>query len=161
MRLIPQFIAATAVSCLAAPALAEPVVPAATAALIERHYAAYGASGNPEETFSQTAHDEWANCSANGQACQTREQLVTQLRSLHKLIPDLKWRVLDILVSGTHVIVRGEGAGTPSAEFLGVPHSGRGFKVMSIDIHTVRDGKIEHTHHLEDWIAAVGQLAGR
>ncbi|MFN3398284.1 MAG: hypothetical protein ACK4ZS_07090, partial [Sulfurimicrobium sp.] len=35
-------------------------------------------------------------------------------------------------------IVRGEGSGTPAGEFMGVPHGGRSFRILAIDINTVR-----------------------
>jgi len=128
-------------------------------ALIERHYGGYSADGNPGATFEQTTQATWKNCSANGEHCQTREELVGALEhGLHKLIPDLKWEILDIIVSGDKVVVRGQGSGTPVGSFMGVPASGKSFKIMSIDIHIIEDGKIAHTHHLEDWATALGQL---
>ena len=45
--------------------------------------------------------------------------------------------------------------------FFGVPHSGRSFKIMTIDIHTVKDGKLVTAHHVEDWASALRQLAGK
>ena len=39
--------------------------------------------------------------------------------------------------------------------------SGRGVRVMTIDIHTVRDGKLAVAHHVEDWATALRQLAGK
>lgn len=128
--------------------------------LLQQHYAAYGAEGDPAGTFAQTTAADWQNCSSNGDSCQTREQLVEALSGLHQLIPDLKWEILDTLVSGDKVIIRGQGSGTPAAEFMGIPHTGNSFKVMSIDIHTLSDGKISHTYHLEDWATALRQLSG-
>ena len=33
-------------------------------------------------------------------------------------------------------------------------------KIMAIDVHTVEDGKIKRTYHLEDWAGAMRQLSG-
>lgn len=30
---------------------------------------------------------------------------------------------------------------------------------MTIDIHTVVDGKIKHSHHVEDWAGAIAQIS--
>ncbi|MEB4593579.1 ester cyclase [Candidatus Thiothrix sp. Deng01] len=128
--------------------------------LLQKHYAAYGVEGDPAATFAQTTAADWQNCSSNGDSCQTRDQLAEALGGLHKLIPDLKWEILDTLVSGDKVIIRGQGSGTPAGEFMGIPATGKSFKVMSIDIHTLSDGKISHTYHLEDWAAAMQQLSG-
>lgn len=134
----------------------------AVQALMQKHYAGYGAKGDPAGTFAQTTAAAWSNCSANGTKCQNRDELVAALSNgLHKLIPDLQWEIVDMMASGDRVIVRGQGSGTPVGPFFGVPPSGKSFRVMSIDIHTLKDGKIVHTHHLEDWVAAQGQLTGR
>lgn len=66
--------------------------------------------------------------------------------------------VLNVSVSGDRVIVRGELSGTPAGELFGVPHTGTSFRIMAIDIQTIRDGKIGRTYHLENWLSALGQL---
>lgn len=130
-------------------------------ALVQKHYGGYSAGGDPAATFAQTAQPSWANCGANGATCQTRDELVAALHGLHKLIPNMKWEVLDIMVAGDKVIVRGKGSGQPVGEFMGIPANGKGFQIMSIDIHTLKNGKIVETYHLEDWVTAIGQLASR
>jgi predicted ester cyclase len=162
--LLRTTLTALAFSACAFTALAQPAQPSSAeiSALITRHYTGYSVSGNPGLTFSQTTSPNWANCGANGTHCQSREELVGMLsQGFHKLIPDMKWEILDMIVTGDKVIVRGQGSGTPLGPFMGVPASGKSFKVMSIDIHTLKDGKISHTHHLEDWAAAVAQLSGK
>ena len=64
----------------------------------------------------------------------------------------------EVLVAGDRVIVRGEVTGTPSGELFGVPHSGNSFRIMAVDIQTVRDGKIAKTFHMENWLSAIGPL---
>lgn len=129
------------------------------AALLAQHYSGYAAGSNPKAIFSQTTHANWSNCSANGARCQSRDELVGLLsQGLHKLVPDMKWDILDTLVSGDTVIVRGQGSGTPVDTLFGAPARGKSFQIMSIDIHTLKDGKIAHTHHLEDWVSALAQL---
>ena len=53
-----------------------------------------------------------------------------------------------------------EGSGTPSGTFLGIPGSGKHFKIMTIDVHTVEDGKIKRAYHVEDWAGVMRQLSG-
>jgi predicted ester cyclase len=131
-------------------------------ALLDRHYAGYAAGSDPAAVFAQTTHPAWANCSANGELCQSRDELAGILsQGLHKLVPDMKWKIIDVIASGDTVVVRGEGSGTPSGPFMGIPASGRSFKVMSIDIHTMQDGKIAKTYHFEDWAAAAAQLSAK
>ena len=35
-----------------------------------------------------------------------------------------------------------------------------GFKIMSTDIHTVKDGRIVRSYHFEDWERAMRKIAG-
>ena len=71
----------------------------------------------------------------------------------------MKFDIKEVLVAGDRVIVRGEVTGTPAGELFGVPHTGKSFRMMAIDIQTIKDGKIAKTYHLENWLSALGQLA--
>src|SRR5262245_45245046 len=71
---------------------------------------------------------QWVSCGTN-EVCGAREQVIAAIAGRHKAIPDLKWEIKEVLVSGNRVTVRGEATGTPAGEFLGVPHSGKAFKV--------------------------------
>ena len=51
--------------------------------------------------------------------------------------------------------------GTPAGDLFGVPHGGKSFRIMAIDIQTIRDGKIARTYHLENWLSALGQLRAK
>ncbi len=73
-------------------------------------------------------------------------------------VPNLKWEVMEILNDGSRYVVRGRATGTPAKPFLGVEPAGKSFDIMSIDIHTVRNGKIVESYHVEDWAGAIRQL---
>jgi predicted ester cyclase len=88
-----------------------------------------------------------------------RDGFVAQVGGFGKLIPDLKWDIKDVMVDGNRIIVRSEASGTPVGPFFGVPPSGKTFKIMTIDIHTIKDGKAITAHHVEDWASATRQLA--
>jgi len=108
----------------------------------------------------QATAPEWLSCGAND-VCGAREQVIAAIAGRHKAIPDLKWEIKEVLVSGSRVTVRGEATGTPAGEFMGVPPGGKSFKLMSIDVHTVEGGKIVRSYHVEDWLGAVRQLSGK
>jgi predicted ester cyclase len=57
------------------------------------------------------------------------------------------------------IIVRGEATGTPIKTFLGAEPTGRRFRTMSIDLYTVTDSRISRSYHVENWTAALRQLA--
>ena len=75
-------------------------------------------------------------------------------------IPDMKFEIKEVLVAGSRVIVRGEVSGTPAGPLFGglIPHSGKSFRIMAIDIQTIESGKIRRTYHMENWFAALTQL---
>ncbi len=89
-----------------------------------------------------------------------REEFIQQVIGFGKLIPDLRWDIKEVFTDGDRVIVRSEASGTPASDFMGVPHGGKRFAVMTLDVHTVEDGKIVRAHHVEDWAGAVRQLRG-
>lgn len=87
------------------------------------------------------------------------EGLVNTLGAFGQLIPDLTWEPQEILQDGNRFIVRGRATGTPVGPFFGVdPATGKSFDIMSIDIHTVEDGKIVRSYHVEEWATAIQQL---
>jgi predicted ester cyclase len=90
-----------------------------------------------------------------------RDGFVAQVGGFGKLIPNLKWDIKDVMVDGHRIIVRSEASGTPVAAFFGVPASGKSFKIMTLDIHTIKDGKAITAHHVEDWASALRQLSAK
>ena len=108
----------------------------------------------------QATAQDWVSCGAND-VCGARDQVIAAIAGRHKAIPDLKWEIKEVLVAGNRVTVRGEATGTPAGEFMGVPHGGKSFKLMSIDVHTIEGGKIVRSYHVEDWLGAVRQLSGK
>ena len=107
---------------------------------------------------SVTAED-WRSYSGEG-ASKGREEFIAQVQGFGRLIPDLTWAVREVLLDGDRVIVRSEASGTPAGEFMGVAAAGRRFSIMTIDVHTVRDGRLALVHHVEDWAGALRQLRG-
>jgi predicted ester cyclase len=87
-----------------------------------------------------------------------RDQLAGVFTALGKIIPDLRWTIKDIWTSGNRIVVRGEAIGTPTGELFGVKPTGKSFKTISIDMFTVRDGKLATAYHVENWMAAMEQI---
>jgi predicted ester cyclase len=90
-----------------------------------------------------------------------REEFIAQVGGFGKAIPDLAWEIKEVFVDGNRIIVRSEASGTPTGPFFGVPHGGKSFRIMTIDIHTVQDGKLVAAHHVEDWAGAIRQLSAK
>lgn len=91
----------------------------------------------------------------------TRDQFLAQLQHMGTVAPDLRWHVEEILQTGNRFVVRGRATATPTGVFFGIAPTGRSFEIMAIDIHTVEDGKIVISYHVEDWHGAIEQLQDR
>jgi ketosteroid isomerase-like protein len=93
--------------------------------------------------------------------CWGRETSIKVVGNFANSIPDMMFDIKEVLVAGDRVIVRGDVTGTPAGDLLGVPHTGKSFRIMAIDIQTVKDGKIAKTFHMENWLSALGQLRAK
>ena len=92
-------------------------------------------------------------------ASKTKEELIGQLEYFWKLIPNLKWEIQEVINEGNKYAVRSIASGNPNGDFMGTPTDGsKSFKIMTLDVHTVIDGKIASVYHLEDWGTAMKQL---
>ena len=129
-------------------------------AAITPFYQALNAGNDTIALVNQATSPDWMSCGGND-ACRSRDQVGASIASLQKTIPDLKWEIKEVLVSGDRAIVRGEATGTPTGPFMGVPPGGKSFRIMSIDVHTIKDGKLVRVYHVEDWMGAVRQLSAQ
>jgi predicted ester cyclase len=114
-------------------------------------------AGDSAELIRQATAPDWVACRTND-ICNSRDEVIAGVAARLKSVPDLKWQIRDIQVSGNQVTVRGEATGTPAGEFFGAPHTGKSFRIMSIDVHTLEGGKMLRSYHIEDWMGAVRQL---
>jgi predicted ester cyclase len=102
---------------------------------------------------------DWQNCGSTN-ACDGREATVTRWSARIAKAPDFRFEIRDVVTMGNRIVVRSEAQGTPVGELIGVAQSGRTFRIMTIDIHEVEDGKVSRTYHVEDWSRAAWQLIG-
>src|SRR5256886_17678297 len=60
---------------------------------------------------------------------------------LHAAFPDGRTTIDDIITEGDKVVVRGTMTGTHSAEFMGIPATGKAVTISGIDITRVENGQ--------------------
>jgi predicted ester cyclase len=146
---------------MASPVRAEMSIEAARASVAPFYKAlnAEFAKDSPDLVRQSTA-PQWVSCRGND-VCNSRDEVIAGIGQRLKSVPDLKWEIREVLVAGNQVTVRGEATGTPAGEFLGAPHTGKSFKLMSIDVHTLEGGKLVRSYHIEDWLGAVRQLSAK
>lgn len=117
------------------------------------------ADATPEEVLADVLSTDFK--SINGQETKDRETLSKQLGFFWQLIPDLKWAPQEMVTEGNKVVVRSVATGSPRGNFMGIECDGsKSFKIDTIDIHEIDNGKIVCVYHLEDWATAMKQLKG-
>ena len=77
-----------------------------------------------------------------------------------KMVPNLKWEIKDLWVAEDKIIVLGQASGTPTETFFGIEPTGRSFTTISIDVFTVKNGKLSQAYHVENWAGAMAQVKG-
>ena len=105
--------------------------------------------------------ENWESVGDYSGKYKTRSKFLAQVGGFGKLIPDLNWAVEEMIQEGNRVVVRGRATGTPKGPLFGVDGKGKAFDILTIDIHTIDDGKIVRTYHVEDWAGALRQLSGK
>lgn len=104
---------------------------------------------------------DWQSRGDYASVAKTRDQFLKQLQGTGNILPNLTWKIEEILQVGNRYVVRGHASATPVLPFLGVEVSNRSFDIMSIDIHTVENHKIVKSYHVEDWHGATEQLKNK
>jgi len=164
MKWLAQLVAATAVLTTPLAASAQSLTEAQARAVIAPWYRLFNqpVQGDMKTLQEQVLTADYESCWGYlpGE-CWGRDASIKVVGGFAKSIPDMKFDVKEVLVAGDRVIVRGEVTGTPAGDLFGVPHSGKSFRIMAIDIQTIRDGKIARTYHLENWLSALGQLRAK
>lgn len=130
-------------------------------AIVEEFYTkalTVNAETTPSAVLGRLLADDFV--SVNGQETKPKAALMQQLEAFWKLIPDLAWAIQEVIVEGDKVVVRSVASGSPKGNFMGKQVDGaRPFKIDTIDIHELRDGRVSRVYHLEDWATALRQLA--
>ena len=145
------------------PSSTSPLSEAQARAVVAPWYAMFNqpVQGDIAAIHHDVVTDDYVSCTGDGPGdCWNRDVSIKVVGSFATSIPDMKFAIREVLVAGDRVIVRGEVTGTPAAALFGglIPHTGKSFRIMAVDIQTIRDGKIAKTYHMENWFSALGQL---
>ncbi|MDR0259278.1 MAG: ester cyclase [Comamonas sp.] len=80
------------------------------------------------------------------------------IRSFGEAFPDVKVVVHDLIQVPGRVGVRAEITGTHQGELFGIPATGKKVSFRLHEFHTVEDGLVKTTWHMEDWFSLFLQL---
>ena len=116
------------------------------------------AKKNVAALLAKAAHPNYRSYHTNEESV-SRDQLADIFKMIGASVPDLRWTIEDIQTFGDQIVVRGKATGTPAGEFWGAKPTGRSFNTMSIDVFTVKDGKLASAFHVENWVGALQQMA--
>lgn len=159
MKMTRRFLMAAAVATLplSSPAFAD------DKAAVQKFYdfLSNPASKSHAQDFKAIVTADWESIGDYSGKTKSADGLVGQMGGFAKLVPDLTWNVEEMIQAGDRIIVRGRATGTPKGPMFGVDGKGKSFTLMSIDIHTIENGKVSKTYHVEDWAGALRQLKGK
>jgi len=87
-----------------------------------------------------------------------REQIEASYAKLFHTFPD--WTIVDepLLVDGDTVIEVFSSTATHAADFMGLPASGRQFRIEGVRIHVLKDGLVHEERRLYDFTALLIQV---
>ena len=164
MTTLAHVVIAAAMLAAVAPAAAQNLTEAKAREIIAPWYGLFNVAtrGDVKTIQEQVLTADYESCSGYlpGE-CWGRDISIKAVGNFSNSIPDMKFDIKEVLVAGDRVVVRGEVTGTPAGELFGVPHTGKSFRIMAIDIQTIRDGKIARTFHMENWLSAINQLRAK
>jgi predicted ester cyclase len=129
---------------------------AAKIALVRRFYAAMNAR-SPELLADVLAAD-WADIPLPPGQAPGLAGMQKSVQNFGSVFKDFHVVNDEFVVSGDKVVVRSTNSGIHTGTFAGIAPTGKSFSMTSIDIHTLRDGKIVETRHVEDWLGTLVQL---
>ena len=64
----------------------------------------------------------------------------------------------DLIAEGDRVVVRWTNNGTHVGDFVGIPPTGRSFRIAGIDIHRLDNGRLAEHWHVVDQLTMLQQL---
>lgn len=109
--------------------------------------------------LAQATNPDYRSCSTLTD-CLDREGLAEIFKAMGKMVPNLRWTIQDVWATEDRIVVLGEASGTPTGNFFGVEPTGRSFRTISLDIFTVKNGKLSSAYHVENWMGAIAQVKG-
>lgn len=118
----------------------------------------YRAFAGEPELLDQVVTPDWQDIPlAPGQA-PGPEGIKPMIAGLKQAIPDVAITVHEVIAEGDRIGVRAEISGTHAGTWFGVAPTGRAFTVALHDFHRIKNGRLTHTFHLEDWFGWLNQV---
>jgi hypothetical protein len=141
MKSLSALVAALALGAAATSALAAPkaLTEAQAHVVIDPWYSQFTVANHSDVKAIQekVVSPDYQTC--NGYLpgdCWGRDASIRTVGGLGQAIPDLAFTMKEVLISGDRVTVIGEVSGTPAIDLYGVAHTGKSFRMMTVDVQT-------------------------
>lgn len=123
---------------------------------IETLYRAFS-EHNPD-LLNEAVAEDWQDIPlAPGQAA-GREGMKPLIRGFSAAFPDARITIHEVIGAPGRAGVRAEITGTHRGAWFGVAPTGIRFILPIHEFHHVRDGRVTHTWHMEDWFGWLRQV---
>lgn len=87
-----------------------------------------------------------------------REAIATSYASLFRMFPDWTFASQSMLIDGNQCVQLFEATATHSADFMGLPASGRQFRIEGVRLYTVKDDLIQDEKRVYDFTGLLIQV---
>jgi steroid delta-isomerase-like uncharacterized protein len=123
---------------------------------IERLYRAF--SDNQPDLLDQAVTPDWQDLPLGPGQGPGPQGLKPIIQAFHAAFPDMQILVHEITGSQGRAAVRAEIRGTHRGTWFGIPATHKTVSIALHEFHHLRDGRITHTWHLEDWFGMFQQI---
>lgn len=90
-----------------------------------------------------------------------REGMKPLIKGFGAVFADLKVEILEVIGGPGRAAVRAVITGRHVAEWFGVPATGRAFSLAIHEFHTIENGLLTRTCHMEDWMGWFAQVGAQ
>jgi steroid delta-isomerase-like uncharacterized protein len=123
---------------------------------IETLYRAFS-DGNPD-LLDQAVTADWQDIPLAPHEAPGRDGMKPLIRDFTAAFGDLNITVHEMIGVAGRAAVRGEITGTHRGPWFGIPPTGKPFRLPIHEFHYIKDGRLTHTWHLEDWFGWLFQV---
>ena len=109
------------------------------------------------ELLDEACHSDWKDIPLLPNQLEGTEGLKFIMNGFFDLFPDIKINILEIFGSHERAGVRAEMVFLHNKEFLEIHPTNKKVTVPIHEFHYLKEGKITHTWHLEDWFGLLMQ----
>lgn len=123
---------------------------------IETLYRAF--SEHDPDLLDEAVTENWQDIPLAPDQEPGREGMKPLIRRFSAAFPDLHITIHEVIGAPGRAAVRAEITATHRGEWFGVAPTGIRFTLPIHEFHHVRDGRVTHTWHMEDWFGWLHQV---